>query len=90
MIRHTCDNPSCVNPSHLVISTHLDNARDRVERGRGAFGVNQGCAKLKNADILEIRKMLSDGVAQRRIAERFSVAQSQIGAVKRGKTWSHV
>src|SRR5208282_6687894 len=32
IICHTCDNRSCVNPDHLYIGTHADNARDRSQR----------------------------------------------------------
>lgn len=36
LLRHTCDNPRCIEPTHLLPGTHLDNARDRVTRGRSA------------------------------------------------------
>lgn len=32
--RHTCDNPRCVNPDHLVEGTQKDNIGDAVQRGR--------------------------------------------------------
>lgn len=34
IVRHTCDNPCCCNPSHLVEGTHKDNTADMIQRGR--------------------------------------------------------
>ncbi len=31
-IRHDCNNPSCVNPSHLRKGTHKENMEDRAKR----------------------------------------------------------
>ena len=33
ILRHTCKHKACVNPDHLVLGTHKDNAQDR-ERTR--------------------------------------------------------
>ncbi len=36
-VRHTCDNPKCCNPTHLLNGTIQDNAKDAFKRGRSSI-----------------------------------------------------
>jgi len=40
--RHKCDNPPCVEPTHIVPGSYLQNGQDKKERGRAAAGERHG------------------------------------------------
>ncbi len=94
-IRHSCDNPPCCNPRHLLAGTDQDNMDDKMNRGRhrspGAIvqarGRSHGMAKLTESQVLEIRK---DPRTQTEIAASYGVNQQQISAIKSGKKWRHI
>jgi len=95
LICHTCDNRSCVKPSHLFTGTHKDNTSDMYSKGRECApphkqGSAHGCAKLTEADIPGIRDRLKEGLTQVEIAKEYNISRSQIGAIKNGKNWRHV
>ena len=34
VIRHTCDNPACCNPNHMIVGTNKENTADMIARQR--------------------------------------------------------
>ena len=103
VIRHSCDNPPCVNPLHLLTGTNADNTHDAMHRGRlatgersGTFlhpelhrGERHGMAKLTEAGVRQIRERLK---AERPVAlaREFHVTPETIYMVRSRKLWRHV
>lgn len=83
---HTCDNPSCINPTHLFLGSHRENMTDAARKGRmgGPSGEKSGAAKLTVAQVREIRK--SEG-SHRKLAAIYGVSHRTIGYIKNYKIW---
>jgi hypothetical protein len=86
-IRHTCDNPGCCNPSHLINGTHLENLQDMKMKGRIAKGEQSGNAKLTEKEVLEIRKRYTNGERQKILATDYGVGECNISDIVNRQRW---
>ena len=90
---HKCDNPSCVNPDHLFLGTNLENAMDRVAKGRvdAKKGEAHHNCKLTASDVTEIRRRHSAGEARiLDLSREYGVNPPAIHKIVSGKTWKHL
>jgi len=92
LLRHTCDNPPCCNPAHLIPGTDRENTRDKMERGRfvSLRGTAHSNAKLTEENVRQIRELIHERFTDTQIAAHFGVTDSAIWAIRTGKTWRHV
>jgi hypothetical protein len=73
-LHHTCENPACVNPQHLLAVTPGQHARLH--------------AKLDFQKAAEIRRLYhQEGLTQKDIADRFGVDQTTVSCVVTNRTW---
>ena len=88
--RHLNGNPADNRPENLAYGTHTENMADRVIHGTSNRGEQNGCARLTDAKVHEIRKLLAQGLTCAEIGRRFGVDRVAISYIKSGKRWTHV
>lgn len=90
---HKCDNPPCVNPSHLFLGTHQENVDDRERKGRnklpGSKGEEHGLHKLTRDEVYAIRNLYSSSPhTYRSLARMFGVSFGEIRKIVKRQTWA--
>jgi hypothetical protein len=87
VVRHTCDNPACINPAHLLIGTQKDNVRDCIERGRrfDNSGSNHPRTHLTPDDVKAIRYACKQKIPQRVIGSWFGIQQQAVSKINAGQ-----
>lgn len=93
VIRHTCDNPPCCNPDHLIEGTHRNNLNDAVERGRrdlkAASEHANSFIKIPPEKAEAILKYHHEhGGTQSEIAQAFGVSQKTISNILHSKHYT--
>ena len=87
---HKCDNPVCLRPSHLFLGTQSDNNADARQKKRHAYGARHGHAKLREADVRQIRQMGKEGCKGRTLASQFGISPATVCNILKRKIWKHV
>ena len=94
VVRHKCDNPSCINPEHLEVGTHQDNSNDCDERGRRPNGESVYGARLTGKDVKKIKRILMSNKVDKQIiseiAKHYEVNINTIYAIHYNKSWVHI
>lgn len=91
VVMHTCDNPSCVNPNHLVAGTQSENLKDMVRKGRNKKVVPHGeMNKTRRLGELAVQTIrIIDGyLPDKYFAELFGVSKSTVCHARSGYNWS--
>lgn len=86
-VLHHCDNPCCVNPTHLFLGTMKDNTRDMLEKGRAACGERHPHAKLSEENVRYIRGSDETG---RSLARRFNIGEMEVSRIRSNQRWKHL
>ena len=83
-VRHRCDNPICVRPSHLQTGTNAQNMVDAVRRGR------HGTARLTADQVRDIRRLRAEGESVPAIAAAVAATAAAVNGVLRGRSYRWV
>lgn len=95
VVRHSCDNPQCVNLRHLLAGTQRENIEDCIRRGRKVVRCGELNARsiLTESQVKEIRFLYCPGSPEwgaRPLARRYGVARSTVTQLLEGVTWKHL
>jgi hypothetical protein len=92
-ICHECDNPACVNPTHLRRDTPQGNADDMTDKQRQSIGEHRPNAKLTDAIVKECRTLYIPGHPTRgaaALARKHRVQPRTMLDAILGNTWKHL
>jgi hypothetical protein len=87
LILHSCDRPICCNPKHLSAGTHLDNARDRLSKGRSGKAHSK-IIKLSPEIAINLRADFFAGMSKHALARKYSITPRHVRSVVSGEHWN--
>jgi hypothetical protein len=91
-VLHKCNNPACVNPSHLYVGTDQDNMNDKIRAGRQnhPFGSRIANAILNDDIVRSIRARHANGETRTEIARDLGLKRNNVDQVIYRQRWTHI
>ncbi len=92
MVCHSCDNPSCVNPNHLMLGDAKTNEQDAVNKNRHSHGSTHGNSVLSDDLVREILIKICNNEFQNvnQIANQYNIDRTVISGILTGEIWTHI
>ena len=87
---HTDGNSINNHISNLRWGTQKENIRDSVNQGTHVKGERCGGSKLKELEVVLIKKLLNHKIPQRKIGKMFKISQRSVLFIKQGINWGWV
>jgi hypothetical protein len=85
---HSCDNPRCINPTHLFIGSAQENTADRNKKSRQAMGQKQAFCKLTPENVMLMREEhFQKNQPIRKIASKYGVCFATAREAINSITW---
>ena len=84
VVRHLCNNKTCINPEHLKFGSYSENSIDSSENGSKSV-------KLKPNEVKHIKYCLKfTDMTIVEISNIFKISKGAINSIKSGKTWDRI
>ena len=88
VVRHSCNNPPCVRPIHLLLGTCKDNSNDMILAGNSLKADKNPRAILSWEIVNKIRKLWNEEyLTNKQLFDIFNIRRSVIWQIVYNKTW---
>jgi len=92
---HKCDNPGCVEHTHLFTGTQRENIHDCIAKGRKRVAVGTACGSAKLTDeavasILARYRPWDRKNSLHVLGREYGVDHKTVSRIVRGEGWKHI
>lgn len=88
---HSDDNCKNNQIENLRWDYHKENEKDKINNGKSGKGEKNGMSKLKNEDVLLIKKLILEGKHTNvQISKIFAISEHHVCDIKNKRRWKHI